>query len=58
MTNWKMIQNSGTAFYCCDEYQVQYQCSKCGVESYCVFCEGFDSDESHECDQLYVRATC
>jgi hypothetical protein len=50
MTNWKMIESNGTFFMCCDEYQVQYECKQCGTESYCVFCEGFDSDESHECD--------
>ena len=48
MTNWKEIQNE--SFFCCDEYQVQYECTECGEYPKCVFCSGFDIDESHECE--------
>jgi hypothetical protein len=45
MTKWIEIENE--SFYCCDEYQVQYECKECGECSECAFCS--DIDEMHEC---------
>lgn len=53
MTNDEHYLVLDSTFFCCDEQQFVHVCRYCDEVMDCYFC-GFDYNERHDCDMLYL----